>query len=455
MFTVPKDTELTPELIKQAMDVNEELRPELNRLERYYLGLHEILTREKNGRYKNNKLIVNHAKYITDTNVGYLLGNPVEYQAKEDGYDLSPVLEQYDMQTINDLDHELAKDTSIFGKQYELVYTIENNLISKDVDVRNCIIIYDDTISHEKLFAVIYRMDDRNIPQDIIVYDKDFEYRYVARGSKLELSSITAHWFNMVPVIKYRNNAEEYGDFTHVINLIDAYNLLQSDRVNDKEQLVEAILLIFGFDMDDKQREDLADSRMLVNIPPEARVEFLTKQLDEANADGLRKVLESDIHKISMTPNMSDANFAGDSSGVAIRYKLLAFEQSVSNKERYFEKGLKERFQLYNNYLNKLINMPIIPIHKVDVVFKRNLPQNDLETSQMVNNLKGIVDNTTLLGQISFVKDAQQVEDALAKEQEADLKRQNDMFGTPNPNGQQSAQATQSAQSADQMKQTA
>ena len=69
--------------------------------------------------------------------------------------------------------------------------------------------------------------------------------------------------------------------------------------------------------------------------------------LQENDVDVLRKNLESDIHKISMVPNMSDENFVGNASGVAIKYKLLAFEQMTKNKERYMEKGLKERFKLF------------------------------------------------------------------------------------------------------------
>ena len=39
------------------------------------------------------------------------------------------------------------------------------------------------------------------------------------------------HAFGKVPIIEYKNNPEFLGDFEPVISLIDAYNLLQSDRV--------------------------------------------------------------------------------------------------------------------------------------------------------------------------------------------------------------------------------
>ena len=220
-------------------------------------------------------------------------------------------------------------------------------------------------------------------------------------------------------MIAYKNNPEILGDFEPVISLIDAYNLLQSDRVNDKEQLVDAILCMYGMDFDDKQAEMLKDSRMLANIPVDGRVEYLVKTLQEADVDVLRKNIENDIHKISMVPNMSDENFVGNSSGVAIRYKLLAFEQNVKNKERYMEKGLMERFELYNNYLHTISQMEIVPIEEVDAVFTRNLPSNDYEISQMINNLADFVDSETLISQLSFIKDASEIVEAKKKEDEA------------------------------------
>ena len=112
-----------------------------------------------------------------------------------------------------------------------------------------------------------------------------------------------------------------------------------------------------------------------------------------------------------MTPNITDQNFMGNSSGVAIKYKLLAFEQNIANKERYMEKGRIERFELYNNFLNTNSRMEIVPIEEVDAIFKRNLPSNDFEISQMINNLSGtgIVDKETLASQLSFITDAKEI----------------------------------------------
>lgn len=428
-FTLPKDTEINAEVIKEAIDYNEERRKRFDLLDNYYIGQQAILSREKPDLLRNNKVMVNHAKYIVDTNVGYLLGNPVEYQATE-GLNIDTVLDSYKKQTISDLDSEIAKDCAIFGLQYEYVFANEDSEPeSANLDVRNTIIAYDNTIKHNKLFAVHYRpvfkkASDKD-PEyyDVLVVDKSKITNYKLAGDSLKMNGAEQqHAFGEVPMIEYVNNKDYLGDFEPVISLIDAYNIIQSDRVNDREQLVDAILCFYGVKFTEAQMAELKEHRMISNIPMDGKIEYLIKQLNEADTDVLRKNIEADIHKISMTPNLADENFVGNSSGVAIAYKLLAFDQNIKNKERYFERGLMERFRLYNNFLSARSLMSKVSTTEVDAIFKRNLPKNDYETSQMINNLVGTVDKELLASQLSFVKDSHETVE-LAKTEDSALYR--------------------------------
>jgi len=457
MYTLPKDIvekkQITNIILNDVIAYNEKGKKRFKMLENYYLGKHDITKRNKEDRLSNNKVMVNHAKYITDTNVGYLLGNPVDYQVGKDEngaylYDIEPILDAYKKQTINDLDSEIAKDVSIFGLQYEYVYANEDaEPRSCEVDNKNAIIVYDDTVEHNKLFGLIYRPIYKGKKFDyweIIYVDKKEKRTYKSYSKSLQqVGKSEPHAFGDVPLILYKNNPEFLGDYEPVISLIDAYNLLQSDRVNDKEQLVDAILCMYGMDFTDEQADQLRTSRMLASLPADGKVEYLIKTLQEGDVDILRQNLENDIHKISMVPNMSDENFVGNSSGVAIRYKLLAFEQNIKNKERYMEKGLMERFKLYNNFLLTKSQMSEVPIEEVDAVFKRNLPSNDFEISQMINNLADFVDAETLISQLSFVKDASEIVEAKKKEDEAkpkspyDLAFENNQIGDANNEAQE------------------
>ena len=62
------------------------------------------------------------------------------------------------------------------------------------------------------------------------------------------------------------------------------------------------------------------------------------------------------------------------------------------------------------------------------MVFRRALPQNDLEVSQMINNLTDIVDRETLVSRLSFIQDAKETVGLAQKEQEDSLKLGN--YGT-------------------------
>lgn len=413
-YTLPKDIEINATIIKNAIKHNEKRRARFDLLDRYYIGDQNILHREKPDTLHNNRVMVNHAKYIVDTNVGYLLGNPVEYQAT-DGYKIDNVLDSYKKQTMNDIDSEIAKNCAIFGVQYEYVFSNEEaNPESALLDVRNTIIAYDNTIKHEKMFAINYRpqflkpTDTEPSHYDVMVVDKKSVKNYILKEDVLTLLDDNPHVFKNVPVIEFLNNKDCLGDFETVISLIDAYNIIQSDRVNDREQLVDAILCFYGVKFTEEQMIELKEHRMISNIPLDGKIEYLIKTLNESDTDVLRKNIENDIHKISMTPNLADENFANNSSGVAISYKLLVFDQNIKNKERYFERGLMERFCLYNNFLNTKSSMPIIPIEEVDAIFKRNLPRNDYETSQMIMNLVGTVDKELLVSQLSFVRDSKE-----------------------------------------------
>lgn len=439
MYTLPKGTEPTDNIVNGLLTGTQRM----NNLENYDKLYDYYMSEPITSRVAPHALIsiTNHARYIVKTNVGYLLGNPVEYLVN-DKYDISHILNQYYHQTIGNLDVELANDASIFGHAFERVYTNEDSEPwSTRIDPRNVILVYDDTVKHEKMFAIVY-VQSYNEKGEAI---KDqYEATILTRTAIMErtlkngklIHNATdpedrTHTYGEVPVIEYLNGSDRVGDFEPVISLIDAYNILQSDRVIDRERLVDAILAFYGGTFTKEQQETLKDSRILANLPEDAKVEYIVKNINESDADVLRKTIASDIHKISMTPDMSDEQFAGNSSGVALLYKLLAFENHIKEKERYFENALVDRFRLYNVLANTKNNTPIIQPEEIDVQFKRALPQNELEISQMINNLTGIVDRETLVSRLPFVQDAKATVEAVKKEETESLNLGN--YGTDNP----------------------
>lgn len=416
---------ITAALLAQLIDKHSENTERFNELEKYYKGEHEILNRTRISKgIANNKVVCNHAKYITDITTSYLAGNPVTYAAAEE-FDISALNNEYLEQDIASLDSELVKNSSVYGRAYELIYADEEGRAkSVSLNPKTAFVVYDGTAAKKPLFGVYYykRYDISGncIGVSCSVYDAETVRDFASDREdwrSMTLEGEAPHYFGGVPLIEYKNNAERQGDFEQLIPLIDAYNLLCSDRVNDKEQFVDAFLFLKGIEIDSDQAKKLREERILMGDDL-SDAKYLSKSMTESDINILRNDLKQDIHRFSMVPDLSDESFGSNLSGVAIKYKLMGFEQHVRNKERYIAKGLKKRFKLYNAFLAKKNSMAEVPVSQVDVIFTRNLPANNLETAEMINQLKDIVSDETLLGQLDFVTDAKEEANAAARERE-------------------------------------
>lgn len=418
-FTLPVGSEATPENIAKAVKELESRKARYEQLHNYYIGNQEILNRTLSSETaKNNKLVNNFASYIADISANYLLGNPVDYLVPDDlDLKIDGILQRYAEQTMSDLDAQIALDAAIYGVAYDLTFTDEDSEANTvQVDPRNTLVVYDDSVQHRELFAIncaqVKDKEGKAINR-VTAYtpEKIIEMTLNADGGSMDKPEEKPHFFGAVPVVEYPNNKSYLGSFEPVLSLIDAYNTIQSDRVNEREELADAILVLKNFTLDEKRQANLRDLRLLTSVPPDGDASYLTKPQSETDADTLKKSLADDIHKFSKTPNLSDQNFVGNSSGVALNYKLLAFEEEAKTHERFIEKGLKKRMVLYFNLENHLKQgaggRTAKEISRVDVVFNRNLPKNDYETSQMIVNLQGIVKDDYLVKQLSFVDNAE------------------------------------------------
>ena len=406
---------VTAAVVSKLIMRHEEELPRLTRLKDYYLGRHDILNRSRaSDGTANNRIVCNHAKYIVDMAQSYLVGNKIGYSAAE-GIDIEAVKNAYDEQDISCADSEIAKDMNIYGRAYELVYADEESRPQSVVmPPESAFVVYAQSAKERALLGVyyyrVYDLDGTCRGLVCEVYDADTVYHFEAAQDSfmsLVLSGTEEHYFDGVPMIEYRNNSERQGDFEQLIPLIDAYDLLCSDRVNDKEQFVDAFLFLSGIEIDSLQAKKLKEERILMGYEG-GEAKYLSKVMSESDIKVLRDDLKDDIHRFSMVPDLSDESFGNNLSGVAIKYKLMGFEQAVKNKERLFAKGLKRRFELYNRYLAMLSQMSVVPAHRIEVTFTYNLPANELEIAQMISLLTGTVSTETLLERLPFVADAKE-----------------------------------------------
>ncbi len=423
MIKLNPETELTAAIVKKLIDNHKQYdMPRLQKLEDYYLAKNEILKRQMADPSKpNNKISNPYANYITDTLTGYFMGEPVTYSSLDEKAleELNLIFEYNDEADEN---VELARSCSIYGVGYEMMYVDEEGSVRfKRLDAKECIPIYDDTIENDLLYVIRYYLD-----KDIIT-DKTFMYievisrtdvsRYRANdtGANMELIESRPHYFGIVPIAIYKNNEAEIGDFENVISLIDAYDKLESDSLNDFEYFCDAYLALIGFTAEAEDVAEMKQNRVIL-LDKDTDAKWLIKDEQDSTVENLKIRIDKDIHKFSKCPNLSDENFAANASGVAIKYKLVGTENLISVKERKFKKGLQRRLELIS--LIQGVKLAGFDWRAIDITFTRNLPSNDTEIAEVVNKLSNVVSKETLLAQIPFVEDVQAELDRLDKEQE-------------------------------------
>lgn len=434
------DGSIPVKLLLNCINEHQQQIDRFDKLNRYYDGEHEILKRMlSNPDLPNNKLVCNHAEYITDMATGYFIGNPITY--KND--DIEPILDNFKKIDIHTVDTELCRDISINGIGHELVYMTSDKVPipkSTNIDPRNIFLVVDDTVEYKSMFAVHYYpkydIDNNVVGYYVNVYTESKTIKYLfkdLRSEQCELIKEESHYFKRVPVIEYWNKKNLKGDFEGVLTLIDAYNLLQSDRVNDKEQLVDALLAVIGVSFGDDEEEMTETAKLLkrmkvLELPAEGDAKWLVKQLNETEVEVLKKALKDDIHEFSKVPCMTDENFASQASGVAMKYKLLGLEQLAKTKEGYYKTGLRERLQLYANIFN--IKGNNIDVSNTEINMTRALPVNEVEISNMVTTLDGTVSLETRLSLLPFITDIEAELERVEEENTKKVEQQQKAFGS-------------------------
>jgi SPP1 family phage portal protein len=416
-----------PKVAAKFIQRHEREADRLKMLDDYYRGRHSILDRKKAADLSNNKLVCNHAKYIADFTSAYLIGEPVTYTAEFDIAALTDALGTADAPTQ---DIDLAHDSAIYGRSYELIWVDEQTQIRlAKLPPQETFVVYDDTVEHKPLFGVHYYpvLDDNGVLKcyrgNICTSLYSQEITLTTSKGLQSAGETVPHFFGKVPIDEIYNNAERMGDFENVVSLIDAYNTLQSDRVNDKEQFVKALLVIKGQVLGDTDEEsaevyNAIKENGVMTLDKEGDASFLTRQLDEGSVETLSRSISHDIHKFSCVPDMSDENFAGNVSGVAMKFKMLALEQMTKFKERYFAEGLRYRLECIANVIAAK-GGAVIPVSDIEMQFTHSLPANELELAQLINSLSGTVSQKTLISRLPFVKDPESEINAVEKEKQA------------------------------------
>lgn len=421
-YRLRKDSVLTPELILKYIEDNTGVAANRKKLANYYIANQAILKRTMADATKpNNKVVNPYANYITDIMTGYFMGEPVSYNS-EDVELLTALNAIYNYNDEAAENAELAKDASIYGTAYELLYLDDNaDVRFRKIEAEGGIPIYDNTIEEDLLFFIRYYDEKDILTGDIKTFVEVYSKTYIQQWEKsltgMLLIEEQQHQFNAVPIVIYNNNEEELGDYETVIPLIDAYDKIQSDSVNDLEYFADAYLALTGVDgLDANDVANMKENRV-ITLPEGSAAQWLIKQINDTYVENLKNRIDKDIHKFSKTPPMTDENFASNASGVAMKYKLMGLENTTSKKERGFKKGLQRRIELICNMLSILGSS--YDYRAINMTFKRNVPANLVEMADVISKIGHLLSKETQVGLLPIDVDYEAEKSKIEEEEAA------------------------------------
>lgn len=420
-FSADDNLVLTDDILTYFINENQRNMARYKKLDEYYQNETEIQSRTMSDHDKpNNRISHAFARYISKISTAYFMGLGIRYDAKPKAY--KKELDKIISGNITNIQHfEEAKEMANCGISYELLFiNPSGELKSKFYKANEIIPIFGQTPKNYLSMAIrpykITSVGSHAKEQEYIeVYDKQYISTYKRIAGAWKLEERFSHNLADVPVIIRCNNYELKGDYEDIIPLIDAYDKAQSDTSNDLDYFSDAYLNLEGLDsinaVDEEGNEIsmndsaklLRESRLLFT-PAGCKAQFITKAADDTQSEHHKDRLRGDIFFLSQVPNLTDESFAGNLSGVAIKYKLFGLEELVIEKETYFTSSELKKVRIITDYINKLKNTSY-DWRTVTLKFDRSAVSNTLEIAQIMNLLRDILSNETLLGMFPEVED--------------------------------------------------
>ena len=198
---------------------------------------------------------------------------------------------------------------------------------------------------------------------------------------------------------------------------------LLSDEVDDFEAFADAYLVLKGITADENDLKSMKEHRVLM-MDADADANYLTKSIGDTQIQNMLQNVNDQIHKISASPDFNDDKFMAQ-SGIAMRYKLVGFENRASAIESNMKKALQRRLELISSILGLIGSTEETLWREAQITFTRNLPADLTQTVQIVNLLRGVVSQQTLLTLLPFVQDVDEEMERVRAEKEESMELYN------------------------------
>lgn len=377
------------DVLNKALTVHSQNRNAIQYLWDYYRGKTRILEKTKEIREDiNHKICVNRANEIVSFKLGYGFGEPIQYIRR--GQDDSLTDEINELNEIMFQENKQAEDNSLAEWLYVCGLGMRMVLPGRDadepvkfytLDPRNSFCVRFNGLGEPVVMGVKYVVRENSLPV-YSVYTADSYYEI--EGGLLTKNE--SHVLGDVPMVEYPANNARLGAFEIVIDLLDAINETESNRLDDVVQYVNSFLALLGGDIDTDTAKKLDEYKMLC-LPEGVDAKYLSAAMQQGDVQVLADSLYEYVLTICGLPNRNGGSSTSDTgSAVILRDGWGAAEAQMKSVENEWKRSEKQFLKRVLRILKDMIGSQLT-VRDVEVKFSRRNYDNLQTKSQVLITL--------------------------------------------------------------------
>lgn len=248
-----------------------------------------------------------------------------------------------------------------------------------------------------------------------------------------KLVKIEKHSWGKVPYIIIKNNEERQTDLEPIKDLIDAYDLINSNFINTIEDLKEFIYKINGYGAE--SLVELVEKIKILGVvrtnDATGKIETETIPFPYEARQIILKLLEEKIYEFGRGVNTNRAELIGQApSGVSLEFLYTDLDLKVDECIANLTEGLYQLFWFIAEHLKRLGEIPQdLDIFDFKFTFNKSRIFNTAEQIQTLNN-DTTISTRTKLENHPLIDDIEQELQRIEDEKQENMKMQSQIFNT-------------------------
>lgn len=401
------------EVVQKAYNTHATNVTQIDYLYNYYKGDQPINTRTKSIRDDIvNQIVENRAKQIVDFKVGYQFSEPVKYISTGSNessatQDIAILNTWMSMENMESKNVEVGEWQAICGTAYkmglqkeQIVEEGEAPFLAYVPEPQKTFVIYSSGLGHKPMAGVYFITNDENET----IYSVYTETEFFKLKNFDEIMERGVNGLGKIPIIEYPANNSRIGAFEPVLDLLDALNEIDSDRVDGIEQFIQSLVIALNCEFEEGQtfadiiRSGIVSLKSVDGMQQDIKI--LTEQLNQTQSQTLKDDIINAILQICAMPNRNGGRSTSD-TGVAVVYRdgWSTAWADAKKAEMPFKKSERQFLGIILKVCDEIGGLNLTQ-NDIDIHFDRKNYENiEVKT----NVLTALLNNPKIAPRLAFV----------------------------------------------------